>query len=442
MTIKEPGVYYVSPRRDQGVHPKDTIDKSIKPWISGKHIIIAGAGMSGLSLAIAITQLFEDSPHSPPTLIIYERDSRDDRVGREGYTMSLRTDAISGGIQILDKLGLYETCRDASVTHAGIMRFWKRQFDHPILGVSVDPIPPKGLLAMRIRRNALQQVLANEAESKGCIIKWATAVTSEKRICSSSGASDQMQCQLSNGTTAICDLLIAADGASSKVLHFIHPDRTLTYAGITMVSGTGKFATPEDVPSPMNKNWGLVLTDAGTGVFVSPVDTTSALWGLSRRTSDPSHSIRHPMSKEQTAALLSEARDLAKHLDPKITTLIDATDPSTLMKFPTRHREPFPHSLERDGPVLFLGDANHAVSPFAGNGANMAIMDGWDLGVSLMRHENLEDAIKEYDGKFMGRAKTTLNMSLWNIDVAHAKGWKLWVYELMAWIMTSLFARK
>ncbi|ODQ70252.1 hypothetical protein LIPSTDRAFT_107393 [Lipomyces starkeyi NRRL Y-11557] len=48
-------------------------------------------------------------------------------------------------------------------------------------------------------------------------------------------------------------------------------------------------------------------------------------------------------------------------------------------------KEAFPHTggNQNHVSVVFIGDSNHAVSPSAGNGANMALKDGWSLQSNL-----------------------------------------------------------
>ena len=136
------------------------------PWVSGQHIIVVGAGMAGLSFAISRAHLWSPN-HPKPTLTIFERDSYEDRVGREGYTLSLRTDSRSGGIQVLNNFGLYDKTVSVSVGGEGSMYFWSQTFDHPLLSIRTKPVGPKKLTGMRIRRNALQKVLADAVMSAG-----------------------------------------------------------------------------------------------------------------------------------------------------------------------------------------------------------------------------------------------------------------------------------
>lgn len=429
------GTYYVPGLAEQSPQPTKTTS-DVKPWLSGKSIIVAGGGMSGLSFAIALTKNFPTN-HPPPTLTIYERDSYDDRVGREGYTLSLRTDARSGGVQALDKLGLYEKVKAVSVTHAGSMHVWHRDFSNSLVRVSVQPLGEKGLTAMRIRRNALQKAMADKVEECGYKIVWSTAVVNaHKRV------EGGMRVELSDGKSVDCDLLLAADGSSSKIRAALRPKDTLDFTGVVMLGAVGKFKSEEDVPRPVNSDWGLMLGGGGTGLFVSPVEKDSALYGFSYYAKEPRPSLRHPIPEDKAAELMEEARTLAKKFDPKVMELVNATELSTLMAFSAMDRPPFPHTPAKDGPVVWMGDANHAVSPFAGNGANMAIIDGWDLAQALSQAETLEGGLTEYDKKFIPRAKVTLKASRWAIDVAHATGLKLWLYTLVVAVMRFIFVRE
>jgi 2-polyprenyl-6-methoxyphenol hydroxylase-like FAD-dependent oxidoreductase len=63
---------------------------------------------------------------------------------------------------------------------------------------------------------------------------------------------------------------------------------------------------------------------------------------------------------------------------------------------------------------MFIGDSNHAMSPFAGNGANMALMDGWDLAEQLCDANELGDA-----------SRKAIHLSHKTIAMAHAQGWRL-----------------
>ena len=85
-------------------------------------------------------------------------------------------------------------------------------------------------------------------------------------------------------------------------------------------------------------------------------------------------------------------------------------------------------ALDVPGNVIFIGDANHAVSPFSGAGSNLALMDGLDLAEQLCKASSFEEAVKAYDKLAIPRSKQVIRMSHFTISVAHSTGWWTWAY--------------
>ncbi len=412
--------------------------------MAGKTILVSGAGIAGLSFAVALAQQFADEASSnlKPKIVIFERDSYEERVGREGYTLSIRMEHNAGGGQILDRLGLYEQVRAVSVNakegseESGGFNVWDIDF-RPLIRMSPAPVGPKKLLGMRIRRNALQKVLAQAASDSGAEVRWETAVLKAERT-----EDGRIMVFLSGGSVAKGDILIAADGSRSKLGHLLRPHHGLDYAGVYLWSGIAKYASPEAVPKPVNRDWGVVVgANDGVGGFFSPVDSTSALWCLSRRCSSGKKSLQHPMPQNLLDDLMKESTHLAADFAPVVNDLIAATDPSSVMLFNAMDRKPFSHSTSVDGPVIYIGDANHAVSPFAGAGANLALMDAWDLAANLKGASNLEEALQEYDKLAMPRASSILKFSRWTIDVVHATGIRLLLYKFVLRVLGFFILR-
>ncbi|OCT44686.1 hypothetical protein CLCR_06268 [Cladophialophora carrionii] len=224
--------------------------------LNGKTLIVAGAGIAGLAFALALARQFPGSSTSAvkPKVIIFERDSFEERIGREGYTLSLRTDHNAGGIQVLDRLGLYEKVKNVSVNakdmaaEPGGFHVWSPDF-RPFLRLATAPIGPNRLVGMRIRRNALQKVLAQAAADSGAEIYWGTAVMNVEL--SKDGG---VNVYLSDGSVVRGDILIAADGSRSKLGFLLRPNHDLDYTGVYCWSGIAKYASPEAVPKPVNRD--------------------------------------------------------------------------------------------------------------------------------------------------------------------------------------------
>ena len=347
--------------------------------LSGKRIIVSGAGLAGLSFVIALRKhLRSVDPSSlvhPPTLVIYERESKELAPGREGYSISIRSDGRPGGIQTLQKLGILDKAIDVSITglthgEAGGFTIWDTSWNELL---KIRPWIPEGLPVggLRIARRRLRDVMIDAVEA-GDVVHWNIACTGVTRL-----DDGRVQLQLSNGGTDQCDLLIAADGASSKLRACLRPEDKLSFAGPVFLGGTARFLDGP-TPKPVDQDWGPVLGGEGKGLFVSPVDKTSALWGLSYLASEPREPMKQPMSKEESDKICQEALQLGSCFQEPFQTLVRATDPTTTMVFNAMDKQPFANvgAGYRDdkSPAVFIGDSNHAVSPFAGNGANLAMV--------------------------------------------------------------------
>lgn len=65
---------------------------------------------------------------------------------------------------------------------------------------------------------------------------------------------------------------------------------------------------------------------------------------------------------------------------------------------------PIGHRWEHREGITLLGDAAHVMSPFGGDGANLAMMDGADLGEALLK-EDWRAAVAEFEETMCARAE-------------------------------------
>lgn len=408
-------------------------------FAAGKKIVVAGAGIAGLAFAAALRKQWAPHPPSltPPTIILYERDPKDFGAEREGYSISIRSDGNTAGLQALQKLGLLDTMLSQSITgiqeNPGTFCLWDNEWKE-ILRAKAPTPKTLPVPSMRIKRNVLRKVLI-EAVTVNDEIRWGTTCTAAVKL-----GNGKIGVQLSNGKLDECDLVVAADGSGSKIRASFRPDDKLSFTGAVSIAGLSKFK--DSIPPPVNRDWGLCLAGTGAGLFVSPVDEHDAIWSLSYLAPTP-REIPNSSSQEWGAELRKEALERGKGFSEPFQTLVKATEAISIGVLNNTDKQPFPHltgSLE-NAPIVFIGDSNHAVSPYAGSGANLALMDAWELAEQLCKCESLSSALTAYDVLAMPRAKTVVKFSHWAIGLAHSGGWKLKVYIWLARIVAWLFLR-
>lgn len=91
----------------------------------------------------------------------------------------------------------------------------------------------------------------------------------------------------------------------------------------------------------------------------------------------------------------------AHHFDGWVWDWLDV--PALLRQADTAFENPMidrdPVSTWRDGPVVLMGDAAHAMYPTGSNGASQAIVDARVLGAAMVEHGATQKALAVYDNK-------------------------------------------
>lgn len=403
-------------------------------------IIVCGGGLGGLTFARSLfflrdAQIAAGLSFPDISITILERDASSVEREAQGYSLSLRADKVGGGIQVLERIGLLDEIRKGSAPgHRFVMANKKfiPYFELPpgSTVASSDPNKPPIPLNIRVARKFLRNTLLNSLPADRCTIKWgAHAITAN--VVSSGNGREQVRVTTASGDVFESDLLIVADGANSSIRRYLFPDEKLEYAGC--VAYTAATIYPDGLPKEVADGVLFGMSGQGHAVLLAPVDETKMLFSVSyksdKKIEHEYRGDRKPLTEEE----LDNFRTIAfKYTEgygyqSELNSFITNADPKTIRVINAQDMKPHANSTTTNPQIILIGDAAHAVSPFAGNGANMAIMDGFELAEQLLNGKHgrdLKAAVMLYDKNSIVRCNRTRNMSHFNISVLHSKGFK------------------
>lgn len=211
--------------------------------------------------------------------------------------------------------------------------------------------------------------------------------------------------RFTSGETETTDLLVGADGAWSKVRPLLS-DATPAYVGTTFIETYLSDADTRHPASAAAVGGGSFFAMApGRGIFAhrepdGVIHTYVALrkpmaWVESAMNSDGDHET------PRIEALDRVAREF-DGWDTALTALI--TDGETAAVFRPIHALPASHRWTRVPGVTLLGDAAHLMAP-AGDGANLAMLDGAELGEAIATAgDDLEAALLAFEERMFERS--------------------------------------
>jgi 2-polyprenyl-6-methoxyphenol hydroxylase-like FAD-dependent oxidoreductase len=360
--------------------------------MSFPRIAIVGAGLGGLVLARILRR------HGVPS-IVYELDAGPD-ARRQGGLLDLH---VESGQRALHDAGLFEQFRTNTLPqgeHVRVMDKAGRVF--------IDRGPEEGGEGLRpeIERTVLRNLLL--ASLPPGAVAWDHKLTAVERA-----EGGGFHLAFSDGRTAWADLLVGADGAWSRVrslvsaavpeyvgityLEFELTDTATRHPELARLVGTGSLFALSDNKNIGGHGGGHLHLGAGLRVPEDWVRSSGVDWA------DPDAA---------RAALLTEFADWCEGLKDLIRHCDDRITPRLI------HALPVGHSWSRAPGVTLLGDAAHLMSPFAGEGANAAMLDAAVLAGLLLEHEDdVETALAGYEADMFPRAAEAARQSALGLDM-------------------------
>jgi 2-polyprenyl-6-methoxyphenol hydroxylase-like FAD-dependent oxidoreductase len=322
---------------------------------SNPRVLVAGGGVGGPALALFLKK-------AGISCAVYEAYPYTEGVGG-GLNLA------PNGMNVLAALGLAENLTSrATIAHESVFAGER--------GKSLGRLPygdPKryGQPAVSMSRALLFGALAEELRRSEIPVHY------EKRVNKVIENGDTVTISFTDGDSAQGDLLIGADGVRSAVRGYLLPDGP--HPAYTGIIGIGGFAPLSALPTmPQTDVEALTYTFGPRGFFgYGGADGGTMMWWSNLwRKREFSH---EELTNLDQRAIQDELLQRYRGYHEPIASLIRNT--SSILRMNIYDILSLP--TWRKGRVALIGDAAHAVSPNAGQGASMTLEDAMCLAMLL-----------------------------------------------------------
>jgi 2-polyprenyl-6-methoxyphenol hydroxylase-like FAD-dependent oxidoreductase len=333
-------------------------------------VLIAGGGVAGAATALALHRAGIAS-------VVYEaHDSGGDDAGAFLTVMA-------NGMAALDAIGATGAVIDASYPAAAVELFdaGGRHLQHrAIQGV-----------ARTLSRATLYRVLQELAVARGIPVEHG------RRVVRAAATAGGVEVRFAGGGHAEGDVLVGADGIHSPTRRLIDPQAPIPrYTGQHVVYGYADGTPAGSAPDAYH----MVFGSRAFFGFTAPGDGRT--WWFARITGDsrPGETTAAQWRCLALEAVRSDATPAAAIIEATGGDVVGG-DSYDIPTTPNWHNDR----------MVLVGDAAHAASPAAAQGASMAIEDAVALAAALRAHPEPATAFAAYSARRRAQTEQTVAAS-------------------------------
>lgn len=355
------------------------------------HVLIAGAGIGGLTAALALLKAGIE-------VDVYEQAPALGEIGA-GFQVS------ANGTRVLYHLGLGARIEQVAWQPSGKqIRLWNTGQTWPLFDLGTESVALYGYPYLMFHRADLHRILVDAVRAEK-----ADAIHAGCKCTGFAQDETGVALRIEGGREARGDALIGADGVHSLIRETLFgPDRPVFSGCMAWRGIIAADRLPEGRFRPVGTNW------VGPGGHVVHYFVRGgALMNFVGVKERSDWQVESWTAAGSTEECLADFEGWHEDVRLQIRS-IDVPYKWALMV-----REPMDRWT--DGRVALLGDACHPMLPFLAQGANMAIEDGFELASCMTAHgDDVPAALRRYEDLRRDRTACAVRGSAANTALFHS----------------------